>query len=83
MLEFEALCLSTQFVISLRLKLKWGLNALLPAHLGLGALVFEYSIPDFFEAQTVRGFCWFFCAFGFLVGVCVWFWLVLFLRKFV
>jgi hypothetical protein len=50
-LEFEPLCLSTQSVIFLRLKLKRGLNALLPAHVGLGAPAFEYSIRDFFEAQ--------------------------------
>jgi hypothetical protein len=51
MLEFKSLCLSTQCVISLRLKLKRGLNALLPAHVGLGAPAFEYSNRDSFEAQ--------------------------------
>jgi hypothetical protein len=51
MLEFESLCLSTQCVISLRLKLKLELNALLPAHVGLGAPAFEYSIRDFFEPR--------------------------------
>jgi hypothetical protein len=55
MLVCESLCLSTQSVISLRLKLKWGLNALLPAHVGLGASAFECSIRDFFEAQKLRG----------------------------
>ena len=35
MLEFEVLCLSTQCVIFLRLKLKWELNALLPEHVNL------------------------------------------------
>jgi hypothetical protein len=40
-------------VISLRLKLKWELNALLPARAGLGAPAFEYSIRDFFEAQNI------------------------------
>jgi len=54
MLESESLCLSTQSVISLRLKLKWELNALLPAHVNSGVLVFEYSIRVFFEAQTVE-----------------------------
>ena len=49
MLRFEPLCLSTQCVIFLRLKLKRELNASLPAHVGLGALAFEYSNRDFFE----------------------------------
>jgi hypothetical protein len=53
MLEFEPLCLSTQTVISLRLKLKRGLNALLPERVNSGVLVFEYSIRDFFEPQNV------------------------------
>jgi hypothetical protein len=52
------LCLSTQTVISLRLKLKRGLNALLPAHFGLGPLAFEYSIRDFFEPQNIVEACW-------------------------
>jgi hypothetical protein len=30
---------------------------LLPAHVGLGAPAFEYSICDFFEAQNVGGVC--------------------------
>ena len=38
-------------MISLRLKLKQGLNALLPARVGLEAPAFEYSIRDFFEVQ--------------------------------
>jgi hypothetical protein len=53
MLGFEPLCLSTQTVISLRLKLKRGLNALLPIRVGLGAPAFEYSMRDFFEPQKV------------------------------
>jgi len=55
MLKFEPLCLSTQTVISLRLKLKRGLNALLPAHVGLETLASEYSIRDFFEPQKHAG----------------------------
>ena len=51
MLDLEPLLLSTQTVISLSLKLKRGLNALLPAHVGLRALAFEYSNRDFFEPQ--------------------------------
>jgi hypothetical protein len=35
MLKKEGLCLSTQTVISLRLKLKQGLNPLLPTRVGL------------------------------------------------
>jgi hypothetical protein len=46
-------------VISLRLKLKRELNALLPTRVGLGAPAFEYSIRDFFEAQNVVEACWF------------------------
>jgi hypothetical protein len=57
MLGFGSLCLSTQSVISLSLKLKQGLNALLPARVGLGALAFEYSMRDFFEPQKVDGGC--------------------------
>jgi hypothetical protein len=41
-------------VIFLRFKLKWGLNALLPEHVGLIHLAFEYSMRDFFEAQFVE-----------------------------
>jgi hypothetical protein len=52
MLKSEPLCLSTQCVIFLRLKLKWELNALLPAPVGLGHLAFEYSNRDFFEPQN-------------------------------
>jgi hypothetical protein len=52
MLEFEPLCLSTQTVISLSLKLKRELNALLPIRVGLGTLAFEYSNRDFFEAHN-------------------------------
>jgi hypothetical protein len=37
MLKFEPLCLSTQTVISLSLKLKRGSNALLPGRVGLVA----------------------------------------------
>jgi hypothetical protein len=59
MLKFEPLCLSTQSVISLSLKLKLGLNALLPTRVSLRALVFEYSIRDFFEPQNVVEQCWF------------------------
>ena len=55
MLKFEPLCLSTQSVISLSLKLKRGLNASLPAHVGLRALAFEYSNRDFFETQKNAG----------------------------
>ena len=51
MLACEPLCLSTQSVISLRLKLKRELNPLLPARVGLGAPAFQYSNRDFFEAQ--------------------------------
>jgi hypothetical protein len=58
MLACEPLCLSTQTVISLSLKLKRELNALLPAHVGLGAPAFEYSNRDFFEVQLG----WFFVA---------------------
>jgi len=54
MLKIEPLCLSTQTVISLRLKLKRELNALLPARVGLGTPAFEYSIRDFFEPQKAR-----------------------------
>jgi hypothetical protein len=53
MLGFEPLCLSTQTVILLRLKLKRGLNALLPAPVGLGHLAFEYSIRDFLSLKTL------------------------------
>jgi hypothetical protein len=58
MLGWEPLCLSTQSVISLRLKLKWGLNALLPVHVGLGTPALEYSIRGFFEPQEFDGL-WF------------------------
>ena len=34
-------------MIFLSLKLKWGLNALLPAHVDLGALAFEHLIRNF------------------------------------
>ena len=51
MLACEPLCLSTQTVIFLSLKLKRGLNASLPAHVDLGAPAFEYSNRDFFEPQ--------------------------------
>jgi hypothetical protein len=57
MLGFEPLCLSTQTVISLSLKLKRELNASLTAHVGLGAGLgapaFEYSNRDFFEPQNI------------------------------
>ena len=69
MLSFEALCLSTQCVIFLRLKLKQELNALLPAHVGLGALAFEHSNRDFFETQNVVEACWFRCFFTQFCGV--------------
>jgi hypothetical protein len=46
-------------VIFLRLKLKRGLNALLPARVSLRALAFEYSIRDFSEPQNVVEACWF------------------------
>jgi hypothetical protein len=70
MLVCEALCLSTQSVFFLRLKLKRELNVLLPARVGLGAPAFEYPMRDFFEAQKVDGvcivgcggFCWSFVA---------------------
>jgi hypothetical protein len=55
MLACEPLCLSTQTVISLSLKLKRGLNVLLPTHVGLGAPALECSIRDFFEAQKLMG----------------------------
>jgi hypothetical protein len=67
MLKKEGLCLSTQCVFFLRLKLKRGLNVLLPAHVGLGHLAFEYSFRVFLEAQTV---CCFFVV-GVLVCSCV------------
>jgi hypothetical protein len=35
------------------------LNALLPARIDLGALVFEYSNRDFFEPQNDAEACWF------------------------
>jgi hypothetical protein len=53
MLRFEPLCLSTQSVISLRLKLKRGLNPWLLAHVGLEAPAFECSIRDFTEWNSV------------------------------
>jgi hypothetical protein len=53
MLKSESLCLSTQCVISLRLKLKWELNALLPEHVGFGTLAFKYSSRNFLEARNV------------------------------
>jgi hypothetical protein len=59
MLRSEPLCLSTQSVISLSLKLKRGLNALLPASVGLRAPVLEHSIRDFFEPQNVVEAYWF------------------------
>jgi hypothetical protein len=46
-------------VISLSLKLKQGLNALLPARVGLGTPAFEYSNRDFFEPQNIVEACWF------------------------
>jgi hypothetical protein len=46
MLACEPLCLSTQTVIFLRLKLKRGLNAPLPAHVGSGAPAFEHLNRD-------------------------------------
>jgi hypothetical protein len=52
MLKFEPLCLSTQSVIFLSLKLKRGLNALLPARVGLGALVFGTQSVFCFVAQN-------------------------------
>ena len=51
--------MSTQTVISLSLKLKWELNALLPAHVGLGAPALEYSNRDFFEPQNIVEECLF------------------------
>ena len=40
-------------MIFLRLKLKRGLNVLLPTDVGLGAAAFEYLIRDFFGCQNV------------------------------
>ena len=54
MLVCEALCLSTQCVIFLRLKLKRELNLLLPTHVDGGAFAFEYSICGFLGAQAVE-----------------------------
>ena len=54
MFDFEPLCLSTQSVIFLRLKLKRGLNALLPASVGLRASVLEYSNRNFLSVGTFQ-----------------------------
>ena len=40
-------------MISLSLKLKWELNALLPEHVGFGTLAFKYSSRNFLEARNV------------------------------
>jgi hypothetical protein len=53
MLGSEPLCLSTQTVISLRLKLKRELNALLPARVGLRAPAFEYSNRNFLRLKSM------------------------------
>jgi predicted nucleic acid-binding protein len=55
MLKNEGLCLSTQCVFFLRLKLKRELNALLPAHVGLETSASEYSNRDFFLRLIARG----------------------------